>query len=108
MTDEKPAAEERWSGVKSVPSEAEGALVVGFLESQGIPARLVDRSFSETPTSSEDLTEIEVAVPTDRVAEAEGILSRRDVAFEGQAEGEATLLTDEGPAEIDPSAEPGT
>ncbi len=108
MTDEKPAAEERWSGVKSVPSEAEGSLVVGFLESEGIPARLVDRSFSETPTSSEDLTEIEVAVPADRRAEAEAMLARRETAFEGQTEGEETLLTDEGPAEIDPSAEPGT
>lgn len=108
MTDEKPAAEEGWTGVQAVTSTAEAALVVGFLESEGIPARIVDRSFSETPTSSEDLTEIEVAVPSGRVADAEAILQQREKAFAGQAEGEETVLTDEGLAEIDPAAEPGS
>lgn len=108
MTDEKTAAEEHWSGVESVPSEAEGALVVGFLESEGIPARIVDKSFRANPTSSEDLTEIEVAVPTERKAEAEAVLARRNADFAGQKEGEVTLFTDEGPTDIDPSSEPGT
>ena len=38
--------EEHWEGVAPAANESEAALVAGFLESRGIPARVVDRSFS--------------------------------------------------------------
>ena len=44
-----------------------------------------------------------VAVPAGRFEEAEAILARREEAFASATEGEETLLTDEGPAEIDPT-----
>ena len=33
-----------WSAVTSVGNEAEATFIVGFLESRGIPARIVDKS----------------------------------------------------------------
>ena len=71
-------SDERWEGVAAAANEAEAALIAGFLESRGIPARVVDRSFHLTPTENEDLTEIEVGVPASRVAEAREELERRE------------------------------
>lgn len=98
--DETPAAgAESWSGVATSPNETDAAVVLGFLESQGIPARLVDRSFHEMPTSGDDLQGFEIAVPASRLAEAKGLLdSRSEEMPAGSAEG--TVMTDEGPAEI--------
>jgi hypothetical protein len=93
-----------WKAVASVGSEAEAAFIVGFLESRGIPARLVDKSFTQNPVpADQDLAAVEVAVEADRFDEASGALERRDEAFASATEGEATLMTDEGPAEIDPT-----
>jgi hypothetical protein len=105
MNDEtKETPRQDWSAVTSVGSEAEATFIVGFLESHGIPTRIVDKSFSQNPVPAEDgLAAVEVAVPTDRLAEAEEALARRDEAFASATEGEATLMTDEGPAEIDPT-----
>ena len=107
MTDEpKETPGQDWSAVASVGTEAEASLIVGFLENHGIPARTLDRSFSQNPVpADEDLASIEVAVPSDRFAEAEEALAKREDAFASATEGEATLLTDEGPAEIDPSGD---
>jgi hypothetical protein len=103
--------EENWVVVEGVGSEAEAALVSGFLESEGIPARVVDRSFHLAPTPEDDeLSPIGVAVPENRLREAEQALARREAAFpSAKGDGEA-VLTDEGPVHVDPDApdsEPG-
>src|SRR5574340_315194 len=105
MSDEpKESPGQDWSAVASVGTESEAALIVGFLESRGIPARVLDRSFSQNPVpADEDLASMEVAVPSDRFEEAAGALAKRDEDFASATEGEATLMTDEGPAEIDPT-----
>ncbi len=99
MVDETKPAEGSgsWSGVEAVANTSEAAIVVGFLQSHDIPARMVDRSFHQTPTSDEDLTPIEVAVPTERLDDARAALAKRDQAFSATPDGE--VLTDEGPAE---------
>lgn len=88
--------EERWEGVTAAANEAEASLIAGFLESRGIPARVVDRSFHQTPTESEDLSGIEVGVPAARVAEARAELARREKAY-GDAPTGSELITDEEP-----------
>mgnify|MGYP003385383933 CR=1 FL=1 len=105
MSDEpKETTGQDWSGVASVGTEAEAGFIVGFLESRGIPARIVDKSFSQNPVpADEDLSSFDVAVPSDRREEAEAALEKRDEDFSTATEGEATLMTDEGPAEIDPT-----
>jgi hypothetical protein len=105
MNDEtKETPRQDWSAVTSVGSEAEATFIVGFLEGHGIPTRIVDKSFSQNPVPAEEgLAAVEVAVPTDRLEEAAAALARRDEEFASATEGEATLMTDEGPAEIDPT-----
>lgn len=93
-----------WSAVASVGNEAEATFIVGFLESRGIPAKIVDKSFTQNPVpADEDLSAFEVAVTSDRLEEAAKALARRESDFASATEGEATLMTDEGPAEIDPT-----
>ena len=105
MSDEqKETTGQDWSGVASVGTESEASFIVGFLESRGIPTRIIDKSFSQNPVpADEDLAAIEVAVPSDRFEEASASLEKRDEDFASATEGEATLMTDEGPAEIDPT-----
>ena len=99
-TDE--STEESWSGVEAVANESEAAILVGFLQNHDIPARVMDKSFHQTPTTDEDLTAIEVAVPTRRLEEARKALLARDEAFENSPEGAETLLTDDGLKTVDP------
>lgn len=93
-----------WSRLEEVGSEAEGSMMVGFLETHGIPARIVDRSFHLTPAMDEDLAPIEIAVPTERLEEARAALAVRERDFAKTEGGTDALMTDEGLAEIDPDA----
>jgi hypothetical protein len=52
----------------------------------------------------DELSPIAVAVPEDRLAEAEQLLARREVEFSKAAEDADAVLTDEGPAHVDPDA----
>jgi hypothetical protein len=77
--DDRKEKDENWVALQGVPNETEGAILAGFLESEGIPARVVDRSFHLTPMpEDEDLSPIAVAVPKDRFAEAEQLLASRE------------------------------
>ncbi len=110
MGDEpKETTGQDWSAVASVGNEAEASFIVGFLEGRGIAARIVDRSFTQGPVpADEDLAAFEIAVPSDRFEEAAAALEKRDDAFASATEGEPTLMTDEGPEEIDPSEDGST
>ena len=87
--------EEGWEGVTSAANESEAALIAGFLESRGIPARVVDRSFHLTPTESEDLSGVEVGVPAARVAEAKAELARREKAYDEAPPGSELIGDDD-------------
>ena len=100
-------SEEHWEGVAPAANESEAALVAGFLQSRGIPARVVDRSFHQYPTESEDLSPIEVAVPAARADEARTALASRERAFESNPGSESDLQTDEGPRDVPPEGEGG-
>jgi hypothetical protein len=89
---------EDWEGITAAANESEAALIAGFLESRGIPARVVDRSFHQTPTENEDLTGIKIAVPAGRASEARAELARREKAWE-KAPGGSDLITDEEPSD---------
>ncbi len=105
---EEEKKDERWVAVEGVADGTEAALLAGFLQSEGIPARVVDRSFHLAPTPEDDeLSPIAVAVPEDRLAEAEQLLDRREAEFSKAAEDTDAVLTDEGPAHVDPDAPSG-
>ncbi len=99
-------AAQDWSAVEGVANEEEAALVVGFLENQGIPARVMSRAFHLTPTSDDNLSLIDVAVPSHRAEEAIAALSKREQEFDDAPEGEEELLPGDGP--VEPDAPAGT
>lgn len=94
---------ESWSGVERVANESDAAIVVGFLQNHDIPARIHDKSFHELPTTDEDLSSIEVAVPTDRLEEARSVLERREAEYAAAPREDGSVLTDDGPRAIDPA-----
>jgi hypothetical protein len=94
-TKDATIGEELWEGITSAANESEAALIAGFLESRGIPARVVDRSFHLTPTESEDLSGVEVGVPASRVTEARAELARREKAYDAAPPGSALDGDDE-------------
>ena len=100
-------SEEHWEGVAPAANESEAALIAGFLESLGIPARVVDRSFHQTPTGSEDLSPIEVGVPAARAEEARKELATRERAFARDPGSPSDLQTDEGPRDVPPERDGG-
>ncbi|HQR66872.1 MAG TPA: hypothetical protein PLB02_05710 [Thermoanaerobaculia bacterium] len=98
--------EEPWVLAKAGANEADGAFVAGFLEAHGVPARVVDEGFNLTPIPNERW-EFAVVVPESRLSEAQEALSRREAEFPA-AEGDAdAVLTDDGPAHVDPDAPDG-
>jgi hypothetical protein len=103
----RSAADDSWSTLTGVANESEATLLAGFLEAHGIPSRVVDRSFHQTPTGTDDLSPIAVAVPTARLADAEAALAKRDKAFDASPEGSSSLLTDEGLEEVETSDDGG-
>ena len=101
-------SEDHWEGVAPAANESEAARIAGFRESRGIPARVVDRSFHQTPTESEDLSPIEVGVPSARAAEARKELATRERAFAKDPGSPSDLQTDEGPRDVPPEANGGS
>ncbi len=98
--------EESWVLATAVANEADGAVVAGFLESHGLPARVVDEGFNLTPIPDERW-EFAVVVPRARLAEAREALARREAAFPAAKGDEEAVLTDEGPVHVDPDAPDG-
>ncbi len=98
--------DETWVLATPVANEADGALVAGFLEVHGIPSRTVDEGFNLTPIPDERW-EFAVVVPASRLADAKAALARRDAEFRAAGEDADAVLTDEGPAHVDPDAPPG-
>ena len=104
MTDEptgKDSNEESWTAVEGAGNTSEAALIAGFLQNHDIPARVVDRSFHQTPTTDDDLSPIAVAVPSSRLLEARDALAKREKEFASEPEGSDSVITDDGPAQID-------
>ncbi len=100
-------SEERWEGVAPAANESEAALIAGFLESRGIKARVVDRSFHQTPTDNEDLSPIEVGVPAAQADEARAELKAREKAFAKDPGSPSDLQTDDGPRDVPPEGDGG-
>ena len=72
---------EEWEIVKIVGTDTEAAVLVGFLNSSGIPAEAESLHASEFPTDLGRLGEVRVRVPAERAQEALALLnSREDVA----------------------------
>jgi hypothetical protein len=77
-----------WEIVRTVGTEEEATLIVGFLESAGIAARVESLRFHQEPVNFGKLGEVRVLVPADSVVSATELLDASDLAA-GDGEGGA-------------------
>jgi hypothetical protein len=73
---------EDWALVETLGSEAEAALIAGFLESCGIPVRIESRFFRQEPVTFGPMAEVRLCVPPEQVAEARTLLAERRARFD--------------------------
>jgi len=67
-----------WEIVETVGTEEEAALIAGFLESAGIPARVESLLFHQEPVTFGRLGEVRVHVPAASADAARQALATRD------------------------------
>lgn len=94
-----------WVEIASTGSEDEAKLVQGFLEAEGIPAQIENVKFSMEPVTFGMMGEIRVYVGADDEARAQELLRSRERQAETLGDDDETLVTDEGPAVIDETAQ---
>lgn len=94
-----------WVEIASTGTENEAALLAGFLDAEGIPAQIENVKFKMEPINFGTMGEIRVYVPREHEARAQELLRERNREYEKLDDDEETLITDEGPAEVDESAQ---
>lgn len=94
-----------WVEIASMGTEDEARLVQGFLEAEGIPAQVENVKFSMEPVTFGMMGEIRVYVGSEDEQRAQELLRSRDRQAESLDDDEETLVTDEGPAVIDETAQ---
>jgi len=72
--------DEEWEVVRTVGTEEEATVVVGFLQSSGIPAQVESLHIREIPVDFGDMSQVLIRVPADRSAEATALLASIDVS----------------------------
>ena len=93
-----------WVEITSVGTEEEAKLLQGFLDAEGIPAQIENLQFKMEPTNFGMMGDIRVYVRAGDEARAIQLVREREKAYEKLDDDEETLVTDEGPAEIDETA----
>jgi hypothetical protein len=94
-----------WVEITSTGSEDEAKLVQGFLEAEGIPAQVENVKFTMEPVTFGMMGEIRVYVGAEDEQRAQELLRSRERQAENLDDDEETLVTDEGPAVIDETAQ---
>lgn len=89
-----------WVEIESVGTEDEARLLKGFLEAQGIPAQIESLKLSELPANLGKMSEIRIYVNAENEREAHALVRERRQEYE-RLRGEDSIVTDDGPAEID-------
>lgn len=79
---------EGWEIVETVGTEAEAALIAGFLESRGLSAQVESLLFHQEPVTFGRLGEVRVRVPAADAELARRLLAERRLRFEVAEEAE--------------------
>lgn len=90
-----------WVEIASTGTHDEAALLTGFLDNEGIPAQIEDLKFEMEPVNFGGLGELRVYVPHEHQQHAKELLAEREQAYEKLDDDDETLITDDGPAEVD-------
>jgi hypothetical protein len=93
-----------WVEIASSGTDDEARLLKGFLEAEGVPAQVENVKFSMEPINFGTLGDIRVYVAAQDEKRALELLRQREREYDQLDDDEDTLVTDEGPAEIDESA----
>lgn len=93
-----------WVEIASTGTDDEARLLQGFLEAEGVPAQIENVKFSMEPINFGTMGDIRVYVSADNEKRAMELLRQRNEEYDRLDDEEDTLVTDEGPAEIDESA----
>jgi hypothetical protein len=93
-----------WVEIASVGTEDEARLLEGFLEAEGIAAQVENVTFSMEPVTFGKMGEIRVYVGRQDEPRAMELLRQREVEYDKLDDDSETLVTDEGPADIDESS----
>ena len=93
-----------WVEITSVGTDDEAQLLKGFLEAEGVPAQVENVKFHMEPINFGTMGDIRVYVSAEDEARAVQLLKQREQEYDQLDDDEDTLVTDEGPAEIDESA----
>ncbi len=94
-----------WVEIASTGTEDEAALLSGFLDAAGIPAQVENVKFQMEPINFGAMGEIRVYVPSEHETQAQALLREREGEYEKLDDDEETLITDDGPAIVDESAQ---
>ena len=94
-----------WVEIASTGSEDEAKIIQGFLEAEGITAQIENVKFSMEPINFGTMGDIRVYVAADDEQRALELLRKRNQEYEQLDDDEETLVTDDGPADIDENAE---
>lgn len=101
-----PGDKTTWVEIASAGTEDEARLLQGFLESEGISAQIENVKFSMEPINFGTMGDIRIYVANEDEGRAQELLRSRNVAYDKLDDDTETLVTDEGPADIDENAAP--
>lgn len=90
-----------WVEIASTGGEDEATLLKGFLDAEGIPAQIENVKFSMEPINFGTMGDIRIYVSAADEARAMELLRQRERAYDRLDEDGETVVTDEGPANID-------
>lgn len=93
-----------WVEIASTGTDDEARLLQGFLEAEGIDAQIENVKFTMEPINFGTMGDIRVYVAAEDEQQAMDLLRKRNREYDNLDDDEETLVTDEGPAEIDESA----
>jgi hypothetical protein len=95
--------------IASASNSDEAELICGFLENEGIPARVEHADArSILPANLGQLGDVRVFVAQEDEQRALALLEKREDEYDRLDDEGETLVTDEGPAEIDETTPPET
>jgi formate dehydrogenase assembly factor FdhD len=90
--------------IAAAPNSDQADLLCGFLESEGIPARIEHADARILPSNMGRLGDVRVYVAEEDEERAMALLRQREEEFEQLDDDAETVVTDEGVAEIDENA----
>ena len=94
-----------WVEIANVGTQDEAELLCGFLETEGVTAQVENVKSDELPVNFGMMGEIRVYVKSEDEPRAQALLRRREQEYERLDDDEETLVTNEGPAVVDETAE---